>query len=210
MFDFFTDGGPFMYVILLSSICALALFLERAFYLYVKLRLNEDKVFDSIHHHLKKSNYREAIEACNKHVKHPLGRTLKAGLLSAGRRDKDIELALQESLIREMPEFKKRINYLSMFANVATLLGLLGTITGLIAAFGGVAEANPAEKQEILASGISIAMLTTAFGLVAAIPSLMGFFLLTNKAEAMIASIEEKAFRLHNILCTLKQPTIKE
>ena len=206
MFDFFTDGGPFMYVILLSSMGAMALFLERAYFLYFRLKLNTDQVFEKIHRHLKKTNYRNAIEECNKYITHPLGRTLKAGLINAGRRDKDIEQALQESLVREIPAFKKRINYLSMFANVATLLGLLGTITGLIAAFGGVANANPTEKQAILASGISVAMLTTAFGLIAAIPSMMGFFLLNNKADAMIDSVEEKAMRLHNILCSLKQP----
>ena len=208
MFEFINKGGPFMYVILIASIVALALFLERAYFLYFKLRINMDAVYQNIQAHLKKANYRGALEECNRYHSHPLGRTLKSGLLNAGKRDKDIEQALQESLAREVPNFKKRINYLNMFANVATLLGLLGTITGLIAAFGGVADASPAEKQEILATGISIAMFTTAFGLIAAIPSMMGYFLLTNRADALIEQVEEKALSLYNALCSLKQSAL--
>ncbi len=134
-----------------------------------------------------------------------MGRTLKSGLLKAGKRDKDIEQALQESILREMPLLKKRINYLSMFANVATLLGLLGTIIGLIAAFAGVAGASAAEKQQVLAAGISVAMFTTAFGLIVSIPSLVGFYLLNNRGDHIIEKMDEKSLALFNILSGLKR-----
>jgi Biopolymer transport proteins len=92
-----------------------------------------------------------------------------------------------------------------MFANVATLLGLLGTIVGLIAAFSGVSEAAAAEKQQILASGISIAMFTTAFGLIVSIPCLVGFYLLSNRGDYLIDKLDEKALGLFNILSNMKR-----
>jgi len=205
MFTFFTDGGVFMYVILFTSIGALALFCERAFYLYLRLGLNIDKAFQSVEIRLESENYQQAFEEVNRFANHPLGRTLKTGLLKAGRRDKEIEQALQESILREIPRIKARINYLSMFANVATLLGLLGTIVGLIAAFSGVSEAAAAEKQQILASGISIAMFTTAFGLIVSIPCLIGFYLLSNRGDYLIDKLDEKALGLFNILSNMKR-----
>jgi biopolymer transport protein ExbB/TolQ len=205
MFTFLESGGVFMYVILFVSIVALALFCERATYLYLRLNLNTDKVYKQIMSLLGQANYRNAIEECDKINRHPLGRILKSGLLKAGKRDKEIQQAIQESLLREVPCLKARINYLSMFANIATLLGLLGTIVGLITAFQGVSEATAAAKQEILASGISVAMFTTAFGLIVAIPCLMGFYLLNNRGEYLINQFEEKALGLYNALANMKR-----
>ncbi len=205
MLDLLNSGGSFMYVILITSIGALALFCERAFFLYAKLNLNMDMAFDKISALLGTSNYRAALEEVNRIQNHPMGRTLKSGLLKAGKRDKDIEQAMQESILREMPLLKVRVNYLSMFANVATLLGLLGTIVGLIAAFAGVAGASAAEKQQILAAGISVAMFTTAFGLIVSIPSLVGFYLLNNRGDAIIEKMDEKALALFNILSSMKR-----
>ncbi len=194
-----------MYVILLTSIGALALFCERAYFLFVKLNLNMDTAFDRISALLGGANYRGALEEVNRIQSHPMGRTLKKGILKAGKRDKDIEQAMLESILREMPLLKVRVNYLSMFANVATLLGLLGTIVGLIAAFAGVAGASGAEKQTILAAGISVAMFTTAFGLIVSIPSLVGFYLLNNRGDKIIEKMDEKALALFNILSSLKR-----
>jgi len=205
MFTFLDNGGSFMYVILFVSIVALALFCERATFLYFRLNLNTDKVYKQIMALLGQSNYRNAIEECDKINRHPMGRILKSGLLKAGKRDKEIQQALQESLLREVPLLKARVNYLSMFANIATLLGLLGTIVGLISAFAGVSEASAAAKQEILASGISVAMFTTAFGLIVSIPCLMGFYLLNNRGEYLIGQFEEKALGLYNTLSNLKR-----
>lgn len=205
MLDLLNSGGSFMYVILFTSIGALALFCERAFFLYGKLSLNMDNAFDKVSALLSTSNYRAALEEVNRFQNHPMGRTLKSGLLKAGKRDKDIEQAMQESILREMPLLKKRINYLSMFANVATLLGLLGTIIGLIAAFAGVAGASAAEKQQVLAAGISVAMFTTAFGLIVSIPSLVGFYLLNNRGDHIIEKMDEKSLALFNILSGLKR-----
>lgn len=205
MFSFFIDGGPFMFVILGVSIAALALFLERAAYLYFRLNMNTNSAYRGVESQLERMDYREAVNACVKMENHPLGRILKAGLLKADKRDREIELALEEGIIRETLFIKSRINYLTLFANISTLLGLLGTIMGLITAFDGVSNANAAMKQEILAQGISVAMSTTAFGLIVAIPCLIGFYLLNNRGEFILSRCEEKSLAFYNKLTSMKR-----
>lgn len=205
MFSFLQSGGPFMYVILAVSVVAFAVFCERAGFLFFRLRLNLDKSFQKILASLEKFNYRSALDECTRIENHPLGRILKAGLLKSDKRDKEIELALEENIMKEIPRVKARINYLTMFANISTLLGLLGTIVGLITSFQGVSNASAAMKQELLAHGISVAMFTTAFGLIVAIPCLMGFYLLNNRGDYLIDQFEEKALRLFNALSSLKR-----
>jgi biopolymer transport protein ExbB len=204
MLTLFQSGGMFMYVILCVSVIAFALFCERAGFLYFRLKLNMEKAFRKILISLENMNYRDAIEECSRIEKHPLGRILKAGLLKSDRKDKEIERAMEEKILKEIPRVKSRINLLTMFANISTLLGLLGTIVGLIGAFQGVSSASEAMKQEILASGISVAMLTTAFGLIVAIPCLAGFYILNNRGDYIIDQLEEKALGLFNVLSTLK------
>jgi len=205
MFSLFHSGGMFMYVILAVSIVSLALFCERAGFLYFRLKLNMEVPFQKILQRLNETNFRGALEECSRIEKHPLGRILKAGLMKSDKRDKDIERALEEKILQEIPFVKARINLLTMFANISTLLGLLGTIVGLISAFQGVSSATGALKQEILASGISVAMLTTAFGLIVAIPCLIGFYLLNNRGEYIIEQFEEKSLSLFNALSSIKR-----
>lgn len=200
MFSIMASGGSFMWVLLAVSIISLAMFAERYFFLYMRLGLNCDEAGYKIRKLVKEQDFRGALEECNKIKHHPLGRTLKAGLLKAGKRDKEIEQAFQESVLREMPKLKSRINYLSLFANIATLLGLLGTILGLIAAFSGVADAAAADKQQILSAGISVAMFTTAFGLVVAIPSMAGFYILNNRSDYLIGKIDEIALSIYSTI----------
>jgi biopolymer transport protein ExbB/TolQ len=205
MFTVLENGGVFMYVILGVSLIALALFCERSSFLYLRLKLNMDKAFKRILMPLERANYRGAMEECARIENHPLGRILKAGLMRSDRKDKDIERAMEEKILSEAPKIKARINFLTLFANISTLLGLLGTIMGLITAFQSVSSANEAMKQEILAKGISMAMLTTAAGLVVAIPCLVGFYLLNNRTDFFLDQFEEKALALANTLSMLKR-----
>jgi biopolymer transport protein ExbB len=205
MFSMISSGGAFMYVIIALSIVAFALFFERASYLYLKLKLNMDAAFGSIMKALEKASYSDALKECSKIEKHPLGRILKSGLIRSDKKDKDIERAMEESILKEVPRVKARINLLSLFANISTLLGLLGTIMGLIMAFQSVSTASEAMKQEVLASGISMAMLTTAAGLIVAIPCMAGYYFLNNRGDFIIDQFEEKALSLANALSTLKK-----
>lgn len=205
MFSIIGDGGPFMLVIISVSIVAMALFCERAAFLFLRMKMNMDKAYKQVMYFLDSSNYRGAIEECAKMHKHPLGRILKAGLMKSDRKDKDIERALEEKIMGEIPMVKARINLLTLFANISTLLGLLGTIVGLITAFQSVSNANEAMKQEMLAKGISMAMLTTAAGLIVAIPCLIGYYILNNRGDYIIDKLEEKALGLANTLSTMKR-----
>ena len=208
MFSAFSNGGPFMFVILGVSIIALAIFVERASFLFFRMNLNMDKALKKVLFSLEKNNFNGALEECTKIQKHPLGNILKAGLMKADRKDKEIERAMEEKIVSEIPRVKARVNLLTLFANIATLLGLLGTIMGLITAFQSVSSANEAMKQEILAQGISMAMLTTAGGLLVAIPCLGGFYLLNNRGDFLVDKIEEKALGLANALSAMKEKRI--
>jgi biopolymer transport protein ExbB/TolQ len=199
-----------MFVILGVSIIALAVFLERAAFLYFRMNLNMDKALKKVLVPLEKQNFRGAMEECSRIQGHPLGEILKAGLLKADRKDQEIERAMEEKIVGEIPKVKARINLLTLFANIATLLGLLGTILGLITAFQSVGSADETMKQEILARGISMAMLTTAGGLIVAIPCLGGYYLLNNRGEYLVDKIEEKALGLANALSAMKQKRLAD
>jgi len=205
LFSIFADGGPFMFVILSVSIVALAIFLERGAFLYFRMNLNMDKALKRVMVPLERKDFNGAIQECARIGKHPLGSILKAGLLKADRKDQEIERAMEEKIISEIPRVKSRVNLLTLFANIATLLGLLGTILGLITAFQSVSAADEAMKQEVLAKGISMAMLTTAGGLCVAIPCLAGFYLLNNRGDFLVDKIEEKSLGLANALSAMKQ-----
>lgn len=208
MFTSISNGGPFMFIILGVSIMALAIFMERAAYLYFRMNLNMDKAYKKVLYTVEKRDFREALEECARIETHPLGNILKAGILKADRKDQEIERAMEEQIMSEIPKVKKRVNLLTLFANIATLLGLLGTILGLITSFQSVTNADDAMKQEILAKGISMAMLTTAGGLVVAIPCLAGYYILNNRSDYLIDKIEEKAVGLANALSALKQKRV--
>ena len=208
--DLLAKGGIFMFPILMVSIAALALILERVYTLWLRYRLDEEGFLKGLMHALDEQDFSEALEGCAQAENNPLSRVLRAGLLKVNRSDKEIERAMEEEMLRTAPTIRKRIGYLATLGNVATLLGLLGTIFGLIQAFEGVSMADPATKQEILARGISIAMLTTAFGLIVAIPCLLFHAFLQNKAILMIEGIEEKAYTLFNKISSLHRDIEKK
>jgi biopolymer transport protein ExbB/TolQ len=208
--DLLAKGGVFMLPILMVSIAALALIIERVYTLWLRYRLDEEGFVKGLMHALDEQDFAGALEECARAENNPLSRVLRAGLLKVHRSDKEIERAMEEEMLRTAPTIRKRIGYLATLGNVATLLGLLGTIFGLIQAFEGVSMADPATKQEILARGISIAMLTTAFGLIVAIPCLLSHAFLQNKSIQMIEGLEEKAFTLFNKISALHRDIEKK
>jgi len=132
----------------------------------------------------------------------PLGRLLGAGLSMQGavRRRDDVEKAMQEGMMEVVPRLEKRTHYLGTFANLATLVGLLGTVSGLIGAFSAVATANPAEKANMLSASISEAMNCTAFGLGTAVPLLFMHAFLTSRTQHLVESLEMAAIKYLNVL----------
>ena len=189
-----------MYPILVGSIFALAIILERGYVLWFRYRLNAEQFVNQIIGYLEEKNFSRAIEVCNVEAQHPLATVLKAGLMKANESDKDIQRAMEAATMNVVPTVTKRVPYLSMLANVSTLMGLLGTIMGLIDCFEAVKNADAAAKQEALSAGISVAMLTTAFGLIGAIPSIVAFSILQSRQNNIISLLEAKATDLFNYL----------
>jgi len=150
---------------------------------------------------LQRNDYKQAM-AVSSASKADIGKILTYGLtrLQASRNRGDIEMAMEEGLMEVIPRLEKRTHYLATFANIATLLGLLGTIIGLIQAFTAVANANPADKADLLSASISVAMNTTAFGLMVAIPLLLLFTVLQTKTTELVDSMEMATVKFLNVI----------
>ena len=201
---FFQSGGPFMYPITVVLAIGIAISIERYFYL-TSCRMRNQKTLDRIMALLEKGRMDEVIEV-TRNSNSTVSNILIQGLAhyqNARRRD-DIEASMEESILEAIPRLEKRTHYLAMFANIATLLGLLGTIIGLIKAFTAVAQVDPAMKAEILSTSISVAMNTTAFGLMVAIPLLLLHSFLQTKTNEIIDSLEMATVRFVNTLVEYK------
>jgi biopolymer transport protein ExbB len=202
--NFFQSGGPFMYPILIVLALGLAITLERYIYLSAAKSKNR-RILAQIIPMLEKGEMNSVIKL-TKESNSTVSKILAQGLnnfKNARRRD-DIEASMEESIMEAIPRLEKRTHYLALFANIATLLGLLGTIIGLIKAFTAVAQVDPSMKAEILSTSISVAMNTTAFGLMVAIPLLVFYTLLQTKTTEIIDSLEMATVRFTNHLAKYK------
>lgn len=197
---FFQDGGIFMYPIAFVMALGLAISLERWIYLS-RERARNIKAFDSFLPLLRTTDI-EKMQMYARESQAPVTRIIACGLdmIKVSKQRADIEHAMNEGMLETMPRLENRISYLSVLANIATLLGLLGTVVGLISAFTAVGNANPAEKAALLSGAISVAMNTTAFGLVAAIPLMVLHAMLQNKMGAIVTSIQMSAVKFLNIM----------
>lgn len=208
MVRFFQEGGPFMYPIAVVLAIGLAITLERFFYLASVRRRNRVAFERGILPLLQKRDYQRAMKAAS-NSDSAIAAIMGAGiarLLNHSRRE-DIEYAMEEGLMEVLPRLEKRTQYLATLANIATLMGLLGTIIGLIAAFTAVAAADPSQKASLLSESISIAMNTTAFGLMSAIPLLMFHAVLQTRTNEIVDSFEMAGVKLLNIISDQRSQT---
>ena len=196
---FFSSGGPVMYVILFALILGLAIIVERVITIRFKNRIDTETFVNKIIELVRSGQGNRAIEYCSM-SNAALPNIAKAGLQELSGTPADVQNAMELAAMVEIPKLEKRTHYLSMIANVATLLGLLGTIMGLISSFAAVAHADAADKAALLSAGISLAMNTTAFGIIAAIPCLVGYTYLVEKTNELIDEINENVARLYRYL----------
>ena len=197
---FFQNGGPFMYPIAVVLIIGLTLAVERWLVLSAS-KVSNRRTYGRILPLLQKRDYNAIVDIARR-SKAPVGRIVAAGLAKmqhSSRRD-DVEYAMEEGVLEAVPRLEKRTHYIATLANIATLLGLLGTIMGLIAAFTAVASAEPSEKAALLSQSISVAMNTTAFGLMSAIPLLLLHAMLQNKTTEIIDSLEMAGVKSLNVI----------
>lgn len=197
---FFQQGGYFMYPIVVMLALGLSIAIER----YISLsraRRNNSRTWERVTPALQAGNYDAALKECNNEDT-AVGKVLQAGLqrLQTSSERNDVEMSMEETLMESIPQLEKRTHYLATLANVATLMGLLGTIIGLIQAFTAIANVNPSEKADLLSASISVAMNTTAFGLMVAIPLLLLHAILQTKTTALVDSLEMVVVKFLNAL----------
>ncbi len=199
--DFIQSGGIFMWVILIIWAVGIAISLERFMKLSFKFDVDGSSFMNELQRYILSNDIQGAIRVCSGSVA-ALPKVLKSGLKRASQSTQQVQNAIDATALEVIPKVELRLNYLQMIANISTLFGLLGTIQGLIQSFSAVASADPAQKAELLATGISKAMNTTFLGLLAAISIMMLHTFLSSKSEKIINEIDEFSVKLLDILGT--------
>lgn len=207
-FKFMNESGFVGWTILLVGVGSLILVAERARMLYKEYGMNTEEFMGKVQTLILAKKLDEALLMCAQLEKKPLAAAFKTILEKADRDDDTIFQAHDIALSENIPLYTKRLHYLSMLANVATLLGLLGTIHGLILSFQAVAQADPAQKQALLAQGISVSMYTTALGLAVAIPAMVFFSFLTSRQNELMEEMMEKCGKLAELLTSAHIPNL--
>ncbi|MEK6707153.1 MAG: MotA/TolQ/ExbB proton channel family protein [Bdellovibrionota bacterium] len=196
----FQAGGPSMTFIAIAMAVAIAFAIERYMRLFWQYNIDGASFMFEVQKYILANDLDGAIRICNGANRAALPRIIKAGLQRASRDETQIQNAIDAASLEMIPKLERRIPYLALIANIATLLGLLGTVAGLIKSFAAIALADPAQRQTILASGISEAMNATAFGLITAIFAMIAHSVLANKANKILEEIDEFGVKLIDLL----------
>ncbi len=200
----YQKGGPFMNFIAVTFGIAVAFILERFYRLYFQYNIDGSSFMFEVQKHIMGNDVDGAIRLCNGAGKAALPRVIKAGLSRASRDDQQIQNAIDAASLEIIPKLERRLNYLALIANIATLLGLLGTITGLIHSFNAVALADPSQRQALLSAGIAEAMNCTAFGLITAVMTMVAHSVLGAKATNLVEEVDEFGVKLIDLLSARK------
>ena len=201
----YQDGKWGMHIILIWSIFTIGLIIERSLYLFGS-SINKDMFLATMQKCILAGDVGKAVKMCSA-ANAPLARIVQAGLVKVNRPDEEVQAAMDEAALREIPKIAKNTGYLALLANLSMLTGLLGTVTGLIASFGAVSgeSVDASAKARILAEGISEAMNCTAFGLIVAIMALLGFAVLNGKTQKLEDDINEASVQVLNLVVTNRQ-----
>jgi len=201
----FNDGGWGMYPIVLWSIITIGVIIERALYLFGS-SINKEVFLATMQKCILAGDVAKAVKMCSA-ANAPLARIVQSGLVKVNRPDEEVQAAMDEAALREIPRLSKNTGYLALLSNLAMLSGLLGTIAGLIKSFGAVGgeSVDPSQKARILAEGISEAMNCTAFGLLVAILGLIGYAVLNGKTQALEDDINEASVQVLNLVVSNRQ-----
>jgi biopolymer transport protein ExbB/TolQ len=199
--NWFRSGGPFMWVLLFFMACAVAVAVERFVFLFFVCPRDTSQVVSRLKAAISEGTLDEAAKALSGKTSPTLALlNIAADSFKAGYSWADIQEDVEEAAISQIHRFSVRLNYLSLFANVATLVGLLGTIAGLMQSFSALADVDPAQKASLLAAGISQAMITTAFGLIIAVPCMVVYTIFANRQSVLVKDLDESTVRLLNFM----------
>ena len=204
-YEHFKEGGWGMWPILFWSIMTIGIIVERSIFLF-GASINKDVFLATMQKCILAGDVAKAVKMCSA-ANAPLARIVQAGLVKVNRPDEEVQAAMDEAALRELPRLSKNTPYLALLANLAMLSGLLGTVTGLIIAFGSVSgeSVDPSQKARVLALGISEAMNCTAFGLGVAIIGLIGFAVLNGKTQQIEDDINEASVQILNLVVANRQ-----
>jgi len=198
--DGFTSPGAFtMWGILLIGALVVGLVIERVWFLFIKCGTSSASFMAGISKYLKSGDFEKAIKYASS-VTTPLAKSITSILQNRGKTTKQVQKAVDEVFLTEMPKITRNINFLNTLANLATLLGLTGTIFGLMMAFDAIANVPAAQRAQALATGISVAMSTTLFGLIVAVPSIFVQGILAGKSDKVVDEMDEKTAKLINLI----------
>ena len=199
-------GWFFMWTLLVVAVFMVAIAIERAYYILVRSNINASKFMAEIRKLVKGGDYKKALALCNSAKDKALPQVVLAGLQRVAESDavdfRSIQNSVDEGTLEVIPKLQERTGFLAMIANVATLIGLMGTIYGLIAAFRSVSAPgiDATEKSRLLAAGIAVAMNTTLTGLIVAVPAILLYTFLHNKTTKIIDEIDEHTVKLINLI----------
>ncbi len=203
--EVFREGGWGMYPIAIWLVLTLIVIVERALYLFGS-GVNKDVFLATMQKCILAGDIAKAVKVCSAQNA-PMARIVQAGLVKVNRPDEEVQAAMDEAALRELPRISQRTGYLALLANLAMLSGLLGTVTGLIRAFGAVGHksVDPSQKATILAQGISEAMNCTAFGLAVAILGLLGFAVLNGRTQRLEDDINAASVQVLNLVVSNRE-----
>ena len=197
---FYKEGGTLILINSVTWIIAIAIVIDRVIALLFRFNTNANAFMAQVQKLVMANNIDRAIKLCNAAPSAALPKVVKAGLTRATKGSVEIQNAMEEATLEVVPEIQKRTPSLWTIANLATLIGLLGTIFGLISCFRAVGLATPDQKARILAEGISEAMNNTAYGLLIAIFCMTFHLVLTNLTKRIIEEIDQYSVKLENLL----------
>jgi len=201
MFDIIQKGGPVMYPIIFCSVIAFAIIIERFYHLY-KAKIDTKDFMNSVEITIKRNRIAEAIKICEK-TPGPISHIVKSGIMKHDRSRQEIREAIEDAGHQEVPRLEKHLSLLATIAHISPLLGLLGTVTGMVRAFQIIQEKsasfNPVSPGD-LAGGIWEALLTTVAGLIVAIPTVVVYNYMVNRVDEFILEMERSATEVINIL----------
>lgn len=199
----FAHGGEFMWIILIVLAFSVAIMLERVWFVIFRSSINTKTFIAELEKLIQSRNMERAIALCNT-SNAALARVLREVLKNHSGTGRDMQVAADAKALEVIPELEKRTSYLDMLSQIATLLGLLGTIAGLMMAFESLKVAAPNEAAQRLADGISMAMLTTMFGLTAAVPTILVASIIKGKTKKIIADIDQHTVKITNLIVSMK------
>jgi biopolymer transport protein ExbB/TolQ len=197
-----------MWPILFTSVVIIAIIVERAVYLF-RASVDKDKLLALLKSQVMSGNVQGAIKVCSGNPT-PMTRIVQAGLMKFNKSDDEVQAAMDEAALRELPKVSARTPYLAMLSNFAVMAGLLGTISGMIKSFGSVGGNEGGNQATVLAEGISEALNCTAFGIATSLVGLLGFSLIQGKTTSVTDDINEVTVQVVNLVTTHRaqmQPT---